>query len=124
MPKHVDLYLGTYDDLSDSGKELFERAKLIEAKPTTAPANIKEHYNVEVTVESKETGDKHKTEIDSRTINNWFTRFEKIIENELRSEKGLDGEYTKAKERNTTIVRTLSKLVPIWINTESTRKIK
>lgn len=123
MVEHVNLYIGSSTDLSDSGEKIFERAKLLNTEPTTSPANLKEHYNVKVTVKSKETEIKYTTEIDSRTINNWFSRFETIIEDELRSNSGIKAEYSEPKERNPTIIELLSKLVPFWINTKDSKRV-
>lgn len=122
MREYVKLYLGPSSDMKGKDEDFMHRAKFISAEPTRAPADIASHYDVEVTVESKSDGNKYKTEINSRTINNWLTKFEDILEEELESDDGLDGQYV-GKERNARIVEILSKLVPMWINTKKAEKI-
>lgn len=123
MVEHVNLYLGSSTDLSESGEKIFERARLLDTEPTTSPANLKKHYNVKITVESRKTGLKYSTEIDSRRINSWLHRFESIIEDELTSDNGIEAKYSKPEERNTTIIELLSELVPFWINTEDSTEV-
>lgn len=84
---------------------------------------LAKHYSVEVTVRSKEDKCVYKTEVKAQTINNWLNMYEDLIRKELECGDGLSGEYNSPEERNPTIIRILSKLVPIYINTEDTRKL-
>lgn len=123
MVEYVNLYIGSSTDLSEGGEKIFERAKFLNAESTTAPADLKKHYNVRVTLESKDTGIKYSTEVDSRRVNSWFSRFETIIEDELTSDSGIKAEYSEPEERNPTIIELLSQLVPFWINTEKSKRV-
>lgn len=125
MTEYVDLYLGSGNDLSGGGEEVFERARLIKTEATRSPGNLAKHYNVRITVETKESGEKYSTIIDSRTINNWLVRFKPKIKEELTHDYGVEANYRNdnPQERNTTIIELLSKLVPFWINTENCKKV-
>lgn len=115
---YTDIYLGSSSDMSGSDEDFWHRAELVEAKPGSYPADIPEHYNVYVKLKSKENGNIYKTEIDSRVINSWLSRFEEILKEELESDSDITGKYT-GSDRNPTIVKILSNLVPIWVNTRS-----
>lgn len=113
MPELVPLYLGSPNDLNHP--EEFERARFVDAEPTRAPANLPKHYDVRVTVESRDSGEKYTVELNSRTINNWLTRFEPVLREELEGDDGMDGEY-RGKERNAVIVEILMNTVSAWVN--------
>lgn len=123
MTNYVNLYIGSGDDISKGGENRFERATLKEVNALRSPGGLAKHYTVEATVKSKVDGCVYKTEIRAQTINNWLNMYKELIREELNSEDGLSGEYNSPEERNPTILRILSKLVPIYINTEDTEKI-
>lgn len=120
MTEFVNLYLGEPTE-NVQNKSFFKRAEYIEAETTEAPADIAEHYNVSLKVRARD-GEEYCLELDSRTINNWLTRFKPILKKELKSDNGLDGEY-HGKERNVVIVRILMKLVGAWVNTNKATKL-
>lgn len=123
MTSYVNLYIGPKEDMSRSGRDRFERAILKEVNALRSPAGLAKHYSVEVKVKSKENKCVYKTEVRAQTINNWLNMYEDLIRKELESGDGLRGEYSSPEERNPTIIRILSKLVPIYINTEDTTKL-
>jgi hypothetical protein len=120
MTEFVNLYLGEPTE-NVQNKSFFKRAEYIEAETTEAPADIAEHYNVSLKVRTRD-GEKYCLELDSRTVNNWLTRFKPILKEELKSDDGIDGEY-HGKERNVVIVRILMKLVGAWVNTSKATKL-
>lgn len=61
-------------------------------------------------------------DIGSRQVNNWLKTFDEILEKELESEDGLDGEYV-GNERNAKILEVLSRLVSMWVNTRKASKL-
>jgi hypothetical protein len=125
MAGYVNLYLGSGNDLSDGGRDIFERAILTKTEATRSPGGLAKHYNVKITVKTKCSEEKYSTTIDSRRINSWLDRFEPKIRQELTHENGIEAKYSKEspEERNTTIIELLSKLVPFWINTEDCERV-
>ena len=120
MPDLVNLYIGQRNELNYPEK--FEKAIFLEAEPTRSPANIPKYYNVEVKVRSdpdKGSGKEYKIEIDSRTINNWYNRFEEMIDSEIERDPERYDQYTETKERNAMIIEILSNKVPMYVNKNS-----
>lgn len=113
MADYVALYLG--EPTENTSKDFFKRARFVDAEPTRAPADIPRHYNVRVTVKTRDE-ERYTVELDSRTINNWLTRFKPTLREELNSDEGMDGEY-QGKERNALIVKILMNTVSAWVNT-------
>lgn len=116
MAQRVNVWFGPETDLKSEG--VFERAVLLDTEATRAPAGMAKHYNVVVTVKSKESGERYEVEVNSRRINNWLSTFKTVLREELESDGGLKGVYSSPEERNETIIEVLAQLVPLWINAE------
>lgn len=126
MTEYVKLYIGPKEDMQGSDENFIHRARLISAKPKRAPAGIAKYSDVKLTLKSRPDdgeGSKYDIDIDSRTVRNWYNRFDDMVEEEIENNPERYEHYSDNKDKNAMIVEVLSNLLPFWINTRKAEKV-
>lgn len=124
MTDFVSLYAGHPNDISNEGRDKFDRVRVIkETNPIKPPGGLAKDYGVEVIAESKKDKFTYRIEVGAQKVNNLYNMYEDEFDMVISSDNGINGEYSNPKERNQKIIKILSRIVPIYINTDKAEKI-